>query len=69
VLLPDTSPYEAEVDPGVVRVCHCTDCQKLTGRAFRTSISSLPGTFRFKSEPARRSSFLRHAVQWYPPPV
>ena len=24
--------YEAEVDPETVRVCHCTDCQKLTGR-------------------------------------
>ena len=41
--------YEAEVDPATVRVCHCTDCQKLTGTAFRTNIASLPGTFRFKS--------------------
>lgn len=39
--------YEAEVEPGTVRVCHCTDCQKLTGTAFRTNIASLPGTFRF----------------------
>jgi len=37
--------YEAEVDPGTVRVCHCTDCQKLTGTAFRATIQSLPGTF------------------------
>ena len=41
--------YEAEVDPATVRVCHCTDCQKLTGTAFRTNISSLPGTFRLKT--------------------
>jgi hypothetical protein len=41
--------YEAEVDPAAVRVCHCTDCQKLTGTAFRTNISSLPGTFRLKT--------------------
>ena len=41
--------YEAEVDPATVRVCHCSDCQKLTGTAFRTNIASLPGTFRFKS--------------------
>jgi hypothetical protein len=41
--------YEAEVDPATVRVCHCTDCQKLTGTAFRTNIASLPGTFRLKS--------------------
>ena len=37
--------YEAEVDPGTVRVCHCRDCQKLTGTAFRTNVASLPGTF------------------------
>ena len=23
--------YEAEVDPDAVRICHCTDCQTLTG--------------------------------------
>ena len=38
--------YEAEVDPGQVSACHCTDCQVLTGAAFRISIRALPGTFR-----------------------
>lgn len=41
--------YEAEVDPGTVRVCHCTDCQKQTGTAFRATIPSLPGTFVLKT--------------------
>ena len=41
--------YEAEVNPGTVRICHCTDCQKLTGTAFRTNIASLPGTFVLKT--------------------
>ncbi|HXC27165.1 MAG TPA: GFA family protein [Stellaceae bacterium] len=41
--------YEAEVDPATVRVCHCNDCQKLTGTAFRTNIASLPDTFRLTS--------------------
>jgi len=41
--------YEAEVDPATARVCHCTDCQKLTGTAFRVTIPSLPGTFVLKS--------------------
>ena len=41
--------YEAEVDPATVRVCHCTDCQRLTGTAFRTNIASLAGTFVLKS--------------------
>src|SRR5208337_4532704 len=41
--------YEAEVDPATVRVCHGTDCQRLTGTAFRAAIPSLPGTFRLTS--------------------
>jgi hypothetical protein len=36
--------YEAEVDPNTIRVCHCTDCQRLTGTAFRAGIASLPDT-------------------------
>ncbi len=28
--------YEAEIDPGSVGICHCTDCQALSGTAFRT---------------------------------
>lgn len=28
--------YEAEVDPEKVIVCHCTDCQTLSGAPFRT---------------------------------
>jgi hypothetical protein len=40
--------YEAEVDPNTIRVCHCTDCQKLTGTAFRPGIASLPDTFVLK---------------------
>src|ERR1700756_168210 len=41
--------FEAEIDPTQVRICHCTDCQTLTGTAFRTNVSSLPGTFVLKS--------------------
>src|SRR3954466_13775626 len=41
--------YEAEVNPVTVRICHCTDCQKLTGTAYRAGIASLPGTFRLLS--------------------
>jgi hypothetical protein len=29
---------EAEVDPTALTICHCTDCQTLTGSAFRTNI-------------------------------
>ena len=34
--------FEAEIDPTQVRICHCTDCQTLTGTAFRTTVL-LPG--------------------------
>jgi hypothetical protein len=29
-------------------VCHCADCQTLTGSAFRANIQSIPGTFRIR---------------------
>jgi hypothetical protein len=36
--------YEADIDPEEVSVCHCTDCQVLTGSAFRvTAIASGEG--------------------------
>jgi hypothetical protein len=30
--------YEAEVDPQEVYVCHCTDCQAISGTAFRWAV-------------------------------
>jgi hypothetical protein len=38
--------YEAEVDPATAGVCHCTDCQVLSGTAFRVSVRAVPDTFR-----------------------
>jgi len=32
--------YRAEIDPGAVRICHCTDCQRLTGSAFRAVVAA-----------------------------
>ena len=29
--------YEAEIDPARVSICHCTDCQALTGSAYRVT--------------------------------
>jgi len=31
--------YEAEIDPEKVGLCHCTDCQTLSGSAFRIGVS------------------------------
>ena len=41
--------FTAEIDPDQVRVCHCGDCQSLTGTAFRTAVPSLPGSFKLGS--------------------
>lgn len=41
--------FEAEVEPTHVVICHCTDCQTLTGSAFRTAVPTRPDTFRLLS--------------------
>lgn len=30
--------FEAVIDPGKVEICHCADCQTLSGSAFRTVV-------------------------------
>jgi len=30
--------YEADIDPGSVSICHCTDCQTLTGSPYRVTV-------------------------------
>ena len=41
--------YEAEVDPARVSICHCTDCQILTGTAYRVSVPARAGDFHILS--------------------
>jgi hypothetical protein len=41
--------YEAKIDPAKVRICHCTDCQTLSGSAFRTNALTEPDGFRLLS--------------------
>jgi hypothetical protein len=38
--------YEAEVDPAKVGVCHCVDCQILSGGAYRTGATAPEGAFK-----------------------
>jgi len=38
--------YEAEVDPARVGICHCTDCQTLTGSAYRVTVPAPKDGFR-----------------------
>jgi hypothetical protein len=37
--------YEAEVDPAAAALCHCTDCQTLSGSPYRASIPAPAATF------------------------
>lgn len=38
--------YEAQVNPEHVGICHCTDCQTLSGSAFRVSVLAAKDNFR-----------------------
>jgi hypothetical protein len=41
--------FEAEADPAAVTICHCTDCQQLTGSAFRANIRVSAESFALRS--------------------
>jgi hypothetical protein len=44
--------YEAEIDPENVTICHCTDCQQLSGSVFRVAIRAANKDFRLlRGEP------------------
>jgi len=38
--------YEGEADPDKAAICHCTDCQTLSGSAFRTVVPVQDADFR-----------------------
>ncbi len=42
--------YTAEVDPEKVGICHCTDCQTLSGSAFRVSVSAAKDALQLNGE-------------------
>ena len=41
--------FSAEIDPNNVIICHCTDCQTLSGSAYRTIAPATQGTFKLLS--------------------
>ncbi|HEV2364944.1 MAG TPA: GFA family protein [Caulobacteraceae bacterium] len=43
--------FEAEADLETVGVCHCADCQKLTGSAWRVNVRAPAESFRLTGEP------------------
>ena len=38
--------YRAKIDPEDVLICHCTDCQTLSGSAYRTVAPAKEGSFQ-----------------------
>ena len=38
--------YEAEVDPANVGICHCEDCQQLSGSPYRVTLPTSTQNFR-----------------------
>jgi hypothetical protein len=41
--------YEADVDPAQTMICHCADCQTLSGSAYRAVVLTEVGGFRLLS--------------------
>ncbi|MFI4888915.1 MAG: GFA family protein [Steroidobacterales bacterium] len=41
--------FEAEIDPNATRICHCTDCQTMTGSAYRVNVTAPAATFILKT--------------------
>lgn len=45
--------YQAEVDPDEVVICHCTDCQRLTGSAYRVTVRTPTSSLRLTANPPK----------------
>jgi hypothetical protein len=41
--------FEAEIDPNAVRICHCTDCQTLSGSTFRVTVHTPAANFAMRT--------------------
>lgn len=59
--------FQAEVDPETVSICHCADCQRLGGTAFRVNVRAAAAGFSLRGEPktfvkvAESGNRVRHA--------
>jgi hypothetical protein len=41
--------FDADIDPHTVRICHCTDCQTLTGSVYRVNVQTPAAGFVLRS--------------------
>jgi hypothetical protein len=45
--------YEAEIDPESVTICHCSDCQRLTGGAYRVTVTAASDKVKLTASPPK----------------
>lgn len=45
--------YKAEINTDVIRICHCTDCQKMSGSAFRAVVPTKEAAFTLLANPPK----------------
>ena len=45
--------YQADIDPERVSVCHCTDCQTLTGSPYRVTVICSGEQIRMTGKPPK----------------
>ncbi len=43
--------YEAQINPEYVVICHCTDCQTMSGAPYRASVPAKAENFTLRGEP------------------
>jgi len=48
-----TVTYQAEIDPMRVSICHCTDCQTLTGSPYRVTVICNGSEIRLTGQPPK----------------
>lgn len=43
--------FTAEIDPEKVHICHCMDCQRITGTAYRVLVPAATEKFELRGKP------------------
>jgi hypothetical protein len=43
--------YQAEINPEYVIICHCTDCQTISGAPYRANVPVKIGNFKLRGQP------------------
>ena len=43
--------YEAEINPDYVIICHCTDCQTISGAPYRVTVPVRTENFKLRGQP------------------